>query len=88
MKLKYKFEIMEMEDGYVAVPIGEDADKLHSIINLNESSYQIFEILKEETTMEKVVDALLEKYEVPVEEMDRIVRTYIQQLQKDGLLEA
>ena len=63
MKAKYTFEIMEIDDQMMAVPVGEEADELHGILKLNESAAAILELLKEETSEEEIVQKLLEKYE-------------------------
>ena len=86
MKLKYTFELMEVEDQQMAVPVGENADELHGILKLNKSAAAIIELLKEETTEEEIVEKLLEKYDAPKEEIQKSVHEYIQELEKAELL--
>jgi hypothetical protein len=86
MKAKYTFEIMEIDDQMMAVPVGEEADELHGILKLNESAAAILELLKEETSEEEIVQKLLEKYESSEEEMKNYVHDYLAELEKAGLL--
>ena len=59
MKAKYTFEIMEIDDQMMAVPVGEVADELHGILKLNQSAAAILELLKEETSEEEIVRLFL-----------------------------
>lgn len=65
MRAKYKFEMMELDDRFVAVPIGADAQTFQGVIKLNKTSADILELLKDETTEKALVDALEIKYEAP-----------------------
>ena len=62
MKLCYEFAIMDMGGEFAAVPVGEDADKFHGMLKLNEVSAIILEALKEDTTPMKIHLRLKEKY--------------------------
>ncbi len=86
MKTKYTFEIMEIDDQIMAVPIGEKADELHGILKLNQSAAAILELLKEETSEEEIVQKLLEKYESSEEDMRSYVKGYLAELEEAGLL--
>ena len=85
MKLKYEFEVMEIGDSPVAVPVG--VDSFHGVIHLNESARAIFELLGEETTPEAIVETLSKKYtESTKEEIAGFVTRYIEKLREAGLL--
>ncbi len=86
MKAKYTFEIMEIDDQMMAVPVGEEADELHGILKLNESAAAILELLKEETSEEEIVQKLLEKYESSEEELKSYVHDYLAELEEAGIL--
>ncbi len=86
MKAKYTFEIMEIDDQMMAVPVGEEADELHGILKLNESAAAILELLKEETSEEEIVQKLLEKYESSEEELKNYVHDYLAELEEAGIL--
>ncbi len=86
MKAKYTFEIIEIDDQMMAVPVGEEADELHGILKLNQSAAAILELLKEETSEEEIVQKLLEKYESSEEDMRSYVHDYLAELEEAGIL--
>lgn len=87
MKLKYNFETMEMDDQVVAIPVGDDAGTdFRGIVKLNESGAVIFDLLREETTVEEVVEALAKDYDTPKEEIRRHVREFVDYLAGQGVL--
>ncbi len=87
MKLKYHFEKMEIEDEIVAVPVGENANELHSVLNLNEVAMRILELLHEETTEEEIVSHLLLEYEGEKAAVEKAVQSFVAQLRQENLLE-
>lgn len=87
MKSKYTFEKMELDGEIVAVPVGDNAEELHAVLNVNEEAMRILEFLKEETTEEKIVAQLLKEYEGEKEEISALVSAYIEQLRREGLLD-
>lgn len=86
MKSKYTFEKMELDGEIVAVPVGESAEKLHAVLNLNEEAMRILELLQEETTENNIVAQLLKEYEGEREEIAPLVSAFIDQLRQEGLL--
>lgn len=62
-KLKYNFELMELDDEIVAVPFGDRADEFRAAIRLNKSAADIFNLLKRETTEDAIVTEISSKYE-------------------------
>lgn len=77
---------MELDDRILAVPVGSHSDELRGVIKLNETAALIFNLLKEETTEENIVDELKEVYDVPLEVLKTDVHSYIEGFQKEGLL--
>ena len=65
MKLKYEFIIRELGDRYVAVAVGENAEEFSALVKMNKSGKIMMEMLKEDTTEDKMVAQLMEKYEEP-----------------------
>jgi uncharacterized alkaline shock family protein YloU len=86
MKLKYTFETVDMSDEIIAVPVGEDAKELKGVVKLNRAGQEIFSLLKNDTTEEKIVDALAAKYENSRENLAAYVRQMLETLRSDGLL--
>ena len=87
MKSKYTFEKLELDGQIVAVPVGDNASDLHAVLNLNEEAMRILELLKEETTEEKIIEQLLKEYESTEEELKPMVHAYIEKLVKEGLID-
>lgn len=86
MKLKYTFEMMEVDEQTMAVPVGDGAEKFHGILKLNDSAAAILELLKEDTTLEAVTEKLLEQFDSSKEEMEEYVTDYVNQLKEAGLI--
>ena len=87
LKSKYAFEKMELDDEFVAVPVGENAADLHAVLNVNEEAMRILELLQEETTEDNIVTQLMKEYSGDKEEIASLVSVYISQLSQEGLLE-
>jgi len=86
MHLKYKFEMMELGDQFVAVPVGEGAEHLHGVIKLNETAALIFKLLEEETTEKAIIQKLLTEYDIPEEVVTKDLSNYIQTFQEKDIL--
>ncbi len=88
MKLRYQFVVMDMGGDYSAVPVGEDAKKFHGMLKLNETSADILEQLKEDTTPMKIHLHLKEKYpDSTDEEIAEHLVKFLNKLNHEGLLE-
>ena len=57
------------------------------LIRNNKTAAFIVECLKEDTTQEKIVEAMLEKYDAPKEVLAKDVSEVIEKLRKVGALE-
>jgi len=86
LKLKFDIEIMEMDDQSIAVPVGDGAEAFHGVLKVNESAAFILNCLKEDTTEEAIVDAILKEYAGEREEIAGFVKNYIATLQENNLL--
>ena len=88
MKLKYSFEMMDLDDHFVAVPLGEDDQGFHGVIKLNGSAASIFKLLQNDTSVETVVDALEKEYDASRETLENAVESCISALREKDLLES
>lgn len=86
MRLKYQFEKMKLEGKTVAVPVGENVDEFRGVVKLNESSAFIFDLLKEETSMEAIVAALEREYDAPRSVIEVDVKKCLEEFEERGLL--
>ena len=87
MKAKYHFEIMELDDGIVAVPVGESAELFHGVLKVNETAVAILKLLDHETTEKEIVEALLHEYNSERELISEYVHSYIEKLIAEGIVE-
>lgn len=62
MKLKKDFIIHESADGDVLLAVGEEAERFHGIVKLNETAGFIVRQLEQDVTLENLVQALHKEY--------------------------
>ena len=85
MKLKCDFVINNVAGETVAVSVGNN-DSFNGYIKLNETGAFIWDLLKEETTVEAIAKALVEKYEIDIETATRDTEAYICMLKEANAL--
>jgi len=87
MKLKYNFVTNEVADKIVAVAVGSDLDQFNGFIKMNDIGAEIFEILKNDVTIDEVVDKMCEKHpESTREEAVEAVTGFVEELKKNGVI--
>ena len=85
MKLKDGFVLGEIAGEYVVLPSGDELD-LNTMTTLNATGKFLWELLEEETTPEKMVDAVLAQYEISREEAAGHVDAFLQKLKEYDFL--
>ena len=65
MKLKPEFMTQEIDDTQFLVPVGAEA--FSGVVRSNRTAAFIVDCLKEETTLDAIVDAMCQKYDAPRE---------------------
>lgn len=86
MRILNEFCIREVMDEVVAIPTGEAAKKFYGIISLDPVSRFLFEKLQQEQTVQSLVDAVLEEYEVDPQTAQQDVESFLDQLRQHQLL--
>ena len=86
MRLKCDFEVMELNEEKIAVPVGDNASIFQGVIKLNETAAFILNLLKQETSEEAIVEALLAEYDAPREKIEKDVKKYITEFTDMGLI--
>lgn len=86
MKLTKQFIMREIMGDYVIVPVGQTALELNGMITVNETGAFLWKKLEEECTMEMLVAALLDEYEVSEEQAKEDVREFLDILEKNAIL--
>ena len=87
MKLKYNFVTNEVADKIVAVAVGGGLDHFNGFIKMNDIGAEIFEILKNDVTIDEIVDKMCEKHpESTREEAVEAVTGFVGELKKNGVV--
>lgn len=87
MKAKYEFEFMNLDDGLVAVPVGDDAVQFRGVLKINETAKTIIQLLANDTTEEQIIDAILKEYNGETEKITGYVHEFINTLITEGIVE-
>lgn len=78
MKLKDKFVMHELGNGHVMT--AKDGNRLSSVIHPNDTAAAILSALKEDTTVEAIIDMMDKEYDAPRETIEKDVETIIEKL--------
>lgn len=88
MKLKYNFVLNTVADKIVAVAIGEDLAKFSGFVKMDSVGAEIFEIFKNDATIEEAAKIMLEKHpESNEQEALETVTEFVNKLQEEGIIE-
>lgn len=87
MKLKEGFVSEPCEDGQLLRATGDAANFFHGIVKSNKTAAFIVDCLKEETSEEKIIALMCEKYDAPREQITNDVMRIIAQLERIGAIE-
>ncbi len=87
MQLKYNFIINEVAGTLVAVAVGDNAAEFNGFVKLNDTAAFLFDLLNEETAVEKIVSAMKQEYDGADEaEIRGVVEGFLAELKENGLL--
>ncbi len=87
MKLKYNFMVNEVAGQFVAVAVGDGVEDFSGFVKMNDIGAEIFEILKEDVTVDEVIAKMLEKHpESNLEEATEVVNGFIAKLKEEDIL--
>lgn len=82
MKISDKFILKTIDDESMLIPVNHDYMSVQKIINLNETSLAIYEMVKEGLDEKQIINKMLETYDVSedVLELDvtRILKQFIE----------
>ena len=87
MKLKDGFVTHNSDGEQIMVAVGEMAKEFLGLVRSNRTAAFIVECLKEDTTKEKIVDAMLEKYEVSRAVVEKDVDDILGKLRNVGAID-
>ena len=88
MKLKYNFVTNKVADRIVAVAVGDDAQKFNGFIKMNDTGAFIFNMLRNDVTVDEIADAMKREYDgVSDDELRLTVSRFIDNLRESDVLE-
>ena len=87
MKLKPTFELIDLDEESIAVPVGAHSEDVQGIIKLNHEGVEIFHLLQEEVTEDGIVEFLSQKYDNDRSQISNYVSRFIKGLRKLNLID-
>jgi len=87
LKLKDGFITYETDGEQIMVAAGSSADIFHGLVRSNETAAFIVDALKEETTVDKIVDSLEKNYDAPRSVIERDTQSIIKKLRLIGAID-
>ncbi|MBP3462723.1 MAG: PqqD family protein [Tyzzerella sp.] len=86
MKIEKEYILREIAGDYIIVPVGAAALEFNGMITVNETGAFLWEKLREGTTREELLHAMLEEYEVSEKEAEADIQEFLQMLQENKIL--
>ena len=87
MRIKGEYVLREIAGEYILVPIGNTAMEMNGMITLNEVGVFIWEKLKNICTIEELLEAVLEEFEIDEERARKDLNEFLQQLNEAHLIQ-
>ena len=87
MKLQGEYVVRQVADNIVVIPIGETALQMNGMILLNDVSKVIWEALAQETTIDEILTAVTDAFEVSQDQAREDILEFIEKLRNLQMLE-
>lgn len=87
MKLCGEFVVRQVMDNIVAIPVGQTALQLNGMILLNDVSKTIWDCLEQGTSLEGIVKAVTDAFNVSTDEAQADILEFCDKLRKLQLLD-
>jgi len=86
VKLKYDFEIVNIDNQYIAVPVGAEAERMNGVFECNETAGLILKLLKNDITEAQIIAELEAEFSAETGVVAETVHAFIDKLLADGML--
>jgi len=86
MKMVSGFEIVNIADDYMLVPVGEQMEKFNGTVVLNEVSAFLLEKMKDDVTEEKLVQYVMEEFDVEKERAKEDIEKVLKEMIEIGIV--
>lgn len=88
MKIRDNFVLQEILDEYIVVPVGEESDRLHCILKLNETGAFLWKALTQrQLTKAELVQLLTNEYDVDEKKASADVDLFIKRIDHLGCMQ-
>lgn len=87
MKTSDKFILKTIDDESMLVPVNHDYMSVQKIINLNETSLAIYQMVKEGLDKERIINKMLETYDVSEDVLELDVTRILKQFIELGVID-
>lgn len=86
MKMLQGFEIVNIAEEYIVVPVGENAKRFRGIVVLNEAAAILLDRMKSDSTIEELVLYLMDHYDVDKNRAYKDIVEMVNSLQSIGVM--
>lgn len=86
MRINKDFEIVEIANEYMAVPLGNAAASLNGVVALSEASVYLLRQMEQPKTKEELLELLLREYDVEEDIAKGDIENFISELINIGLI--
>ncbi|MBQ4091609.1 MAG: PqqD family protein [Clostridia bacterium] len=87
MKIKEGFVLREVMGKKVVIAVGDASLTFRGMVQLNETAAEIWDHISKGCAKEEIVDAMLEKYDVPRQRLEEDVERSISLFLENGMIE-
>ena len=87
MKISDKFILKTIDDESMLVPVNHDYMSVQKIINLNETSLAIYQMVKEGLDEKQIINKMLETYDVSEDVLKSDVTRVLKQFIELGVID-
>lgn len=86
MKRKKGYVLQTLGEEYLVLPIERKAGEGMPLLSLNEMESVFWNLLKEETTSEQMIEKVLQEYDVEREILERDVQIFLEKMEHYQML--
>ena len=86
MRMENGFEIVNIADDYMLVPVGEQMDKFSGTVILNEVSAFLLEKMKEDVTEEELINYVMDEYDVDEKKAKEDIARVLKEMIEIGII--
>ena len=86
MKIANDFILREIAGDYLVIPTGNTALSFNGLITLNEIGSFLWKQLEEDRTLEDLIEAILEEYDIDYDTAKVDIEDFLEYLQEKDLL--